>query len=373
MTRIAITSEAELADVIRGRDAPLEIIGAGTKRDYGKPLENLDVLDVSALSGILSYEPEELVITARAATPVAEIEAAIAEKNQRLGFDPADWGPLFGAPASKATIAGALSADTSGSARVRFGGARDHLLGYRAVNGLGEAYKAGGRVVKNVTGFDLPKLICGAMGTLGVLTEVTLRLVPRAHASATLVVKDIQPGEGLALLRRVWSSPLEATGLAYVHEWAAAYIRLEGGPTPLKDKIASLRTLLHGMEVLKVADGEATFRKIGSGAVFIDQSLDIWRICVPPSEAAKTAEAIASPRWLADWAGGLLWVGMNETADLHDIAKRAGGHATLMRASVETRSRIPVFPPEEEIRAALTRSVKAAFDPKDLFNPGRMG
>jgi len=370
MARIAITSEAELADVIRGCDAPLEIVGAGTKRGYGKPLGNLDILDVSALSGILSYEPEELVITARASTPVAEIEAAIAQKNQRLGFDPTDWGPLFGAPANRATIAGALSADTSGSARVRFGAARDHLLGFRAVNGLGEAYKAGGRVVKNVTGFDLPKLMCGAMGTLGILTEVTLRLVPRAPANATLVVKGVSTSEGLALLRRVWSSPLEATGLAYIPEHNAAYIRLEGAPTPLKDKIATLRALFHGMEVLETDD---VFQKIGSGAAFIDQSLDVWRISVPPSEAAKIAVAIDSPRWVADWAGGLLWVGTNETADLHDIAKQAGGHATLMRASAETRSRISVFPPEDEARAALTRAVKMAFDPKGLFNPGRMG
>ena len=200
-------------------------------------------------SGIIAYEPEELVLTARAGTPLAEIVEAIAEKHQRLGFDPADWGPLFGARGGRGTIAGALSADSSGSARVRYGAARDHLLGFRAVNGFGEAYKGGGRVVKNVTGFDLPKLMCGAFGTLGPLSEVTLRLVPRAPLSATLAVRDLTPEEGLTLFRRVWSTPLEATGLAFIPACAAelfpllggigagaALIRVDGAPEPLDEK-----------------------------------------------------------------------------------------------------------------------------------------
>jgi glycolate oxidase FAD binding subunit len=184
MTHVAI--EAELVEAVRAaRETrePFEIVGRGTKRAYGRAMAIANTLDVSALSGILNYEHDELVITARAATPISEIEAALNERQQRLGFDPADWGPLFGARANAGTIGGALSADTGGPARLRFGSARDHLLGYRAVNGFGEAYKAGGRVVKNVTGFDLSKLMCGAMGTLGVLTEVTLRVYPRAPAS----------------------------------------------------------------------------------------------------------------------------------------------------------------------------------------------
>lgn len=366
-----IANETELSEFVRTCERPLEIIGRGTKRGFGKPLENADILDISALSGIVSYEPDELVITARAATPVAEIEAAIAGKNQRLGFDPADWGPLFGAGANAGTIAGALSADASGSAGVRFGAARDHLLGFRAVNGLGEIYKAGGRVVKNVTGFDLPKLMCGAMGTLGVLTEVTLRLVPRAPVSIALAVKEISHEDGFALLRRVWATPLEATGLAYIPDGDAgtAYIRLEGAATPLKEKISSLRNLAHDAREV----GEDVFGGIASGADFIGSPLDVWRIAVPPSEAAKAIDAIKPPLWRADWAGGMLWIGVKEGSDLHEIAARFEGYATLLRASAETRARIPVFPPQDETRAALTRAVKSAFDPKNIFNPGRMG
>src|SRR6185503_882994 len=169
-------------------------------------------------------EPDEMIITARAGTPVMEIETALAEHNQRLGFEPADWGPLFGAPANSATIGGMLSANCDGSAAVRYGRCRDHLLGFRAVNGFGEAYKGGGKVVKNVTGFDLPKPFCGAMGTLGPLTEVTLRAFPKSPVSIVSLVHDLTPENGFALLRRLSSSPIESTGLVFHN--GAACIRL---------------------------------------------------------------------------------------------------------------------------------------------------
>lgn len=390
MTTFAIHNEKDLAELVRDRTQPLEIIGHGTKREYGRSAEMSDLLDLSAFSGIVTYEPDELVITAKAATPLAEIESAISERRQRLGFDPADWGPFFGAGENAGTIAGALSADTSGSARVRFGAARDHLLGYRAVNGFGEIYKAGGRVVKNVTGFDLPKLMCGAMGTLSALTEVTLRLVPAAPASAIVAIKSLSANEAFPLLRRIWSSPLEATGLAYIPDCMSAkftelgaigagcaLVRIEGAPAPLKDKLVLLHTLTGHPEAPAFEGGDGVFRKIGSGAPFAGNDLDVWRIAVPPSHAADVARALAGTYWLSDWAGGLFWIGISNTdetlaAKLRQIAVRAKGYARLMRASPETRAKIAVFRPEDPARAALTRAVKAAFDPKGIFNPGRM-
>jgi glycolate oxidase FAD binding subunit len=389
MTHVAIADEAELVDAVRAAREmrePFEIVGRGTKRVYGRATAIVDRLDVSALSGILNYEHDELVITVRAATPVAEIEAALNEKRQRLGFDPADWGPLFGARANAGTIGGALSTDTGGPARLRFGAARDHLLGYRAVNGFGEAYKAGGRVVKNVTGFDLSKLMCGAMGTLGVLTEVTLRVYPRAPASATLIVRDIGPDDGFALLRRAWSSPFEPTGLAYIPACAAktfgigdcgkgaALLRVEGTDEPLKQKIAALRMLLSDCAPKNIDDGAAVFARIGAGAPFLKDDCDIWRLCVPQASAAACIDRASAPLWFADWAGGLLWLGLPSSSApaLQAIAARAGGHATLFRASAESRATIPVFQPEPATHAELTKSVKAAFDPLALFNPGRM-
>lgn len=393
MGTIAATSEGELADAVRAAredGRTLEIVGAGTKRNYGRPLETSDVLDLSGLSGIVSYEPEELVITARAGTPIAEIEAALAGKRQRLGFDPADWGPLFGAPANTGTIAGALAADVSGSARIRYGAARDHLIGFRAVNGFGEAYKGGSGVEKNVTGFDLPKLMCGAMGTLGVLSEVTLRLVPRAPRAVTFAVKDIVPEQGLTLLRRIWAMPLEPTGLAYVPACisdgfaglgdigpGAALIRIDGAQGALTEKRAALRTLLEGEDAIEGEAGDALFAEIGAGSAFAATATDVWRIAVPPSESVITAHALAGTQWVADWAGGLFWAGLSQTdavaaARLRHIAARSNGSATLLRASAATRATIPVFPPDPQARAALTRSVKAAFDPLCLLNPGRM-
>jgi glycolate oxidase FAD binding subunit len=394
MVTLAIHSEADLVDAVRGARAQkrtLEIMGGGTKRGFGRPIESDDVLDCSGLAGIIAYEPEELVLTAKAGTTLAEIESTIAGKQQRLGFSPADWGPLFGGEAGKSTIAGALSADTSGSARVRYGAARDHLLGFKAANGFGEAYKGGGRVVKNVTGFDLPKLMCGAMGTLSVLSEVTLRLVPRASHTLTLAVRDIVPDDGLAMLRKVWMTPLEATGLAYVPACAAefhpalgsigagaALLRIEGAAEPLDEKRIALRAIIDGHEALELPEGDAFFDGLAAGSGFVARDTDLWRICVPPSEATATADALVGTIWYADWAGGLFWVAVSAidgaaAGKLRHIAARADGHATLLRASSDLRMRVPVFPPENEVRASLTRAVKSAFDPDGLFNPGRMG
>lgn len=392
MARIAIRSEAEAIEAVRAARAArttLEIVSGGTKRNYGRVEHADDVLDVRALSGIVKYEPEELVITARAATPVGEIEDALAPRAQRLGFDPADWGPLLGTKGDSATIAGVFSADACGSARVRFGGARDHLLGYRAVNGLAESYKAGGHVVKNVTGFDLPKLMCGAMGTLGVLTEVTLRLVPRASLNTTLVARDVASETGFALLRLAWTSAFGPTGLAYIPGCVAAafpvlgaigagaaLIRVEGTRVPLDEKIAGSRALMPDV-ALEEFDGENVFRDVGNGRAFIGTHVDVWRMVVPPSAAASCAEKVEAKFWLGDWAGGLLWVGTSADDEVAAQRIRAGaishgGHATLLRASESMRRRVPVFQPDPPHLAALNKSVKAAFDPLGTFNPGRM-
>ncbi len=371
MATFRVSSEADVVEVVRAaRDSrrTLEIVGHGTKRGFGRPVQCDDVLDLSGLSGIVSYESDEMIITARAATPVAEIEAALAEKNQRLGFEPADWGPLFGAPPNSATIGGVLSADANGSAAVRYGRCRDHLLGFRSVNGFGEAYKGGGKVVKNVTGFDLPKLFCGAMGTLGPLTEVTLRIFPKGSASEVFAVRADRR-HGLALLRSIWMSPLEATGLACTAE--TAFIRLEGEAESLKEKIAMLRALVAPNLVLD-DDGDF-FRRISSGKMFEDSTPDVWRVVLPPSLAADCSRL--DNRWVSDWAGGLHWLNATPglaAEDLQCWLAHKDGRFTLVRASEATRRLGQIFPAEAPVRAELTRRVKAAFDPLRLFNPGRM-
>jgi glycolate dehydrogenase FAD-binding subunit len=406
MARISARNEADVVEAVHSaRDAKrtMEIVGAGTKRAYGRPVECDDVLVLSGLSGILKYEPDELVITALTGTPVTEIEAALAERSQRLGFEPADWGPLFGSPANSATIGGALAADTSGSAAIRYGRARDHLLGFRAVNGLGEAYKAGGRVVKNVTGFDLPKLMCGAMGTLGPLTEVTLRVFPKPSASAVLSVGGVSEDEGLSTLRRAWSAPLEATGLVllsheawqyfpqieeteepeYDRDWTdeeyttnncAAVFRLEGSIASLREKISTLKTVVGKRRLTALVECERTFDLINSGTAFVPTMEDIWLLHLPPGATHEIVSRNIG-LWIADWAGGRLWNRNTPGRDqkwLQERLEPLGGRATLARASEETRRRVAPFQSETSARAQLTRAVKAAFDPLRLFNPGRM-
>lgn len=383
---VVASTESDVVEAVRAaraRHRTLEILGAGTKRSFGRVTECDETLDVSGLGGVVSYEPSELVITVLPGTPVAEIVALLAQKNQRLGFEPADWGALLDASPGRATIAGVLSADANGAASVRYGRARDSMLGIRAVNGLGEAYKAGGKVVKNVTGFDLPKLFCGAMGTLGVLTEVTLRVFPKAEQAWIFAARDVSPEDGFAILRRVWQAPLETTALSYVPASAplralgyvgegAALIRLEGTDAALQEKRAMLQTIAPQAQEMNAPE---VFAAIAHGEAFVTQPLDVWRAFGPPSDAARIIDAVAPPVWLADNAGGVLWIGLPPGSDgmrLRQACEAVGGHAVLLRASEGTRSRVAIFARETKPRGALTRSVKAAFDPLGLFNPGRM-
>ena len=372
MTSITATTEDEVAAAVREarvERTPFEIVGAGSKRALGRPRTVAhDVLDVSALKGVVAYEPEELIITVRPGTSVGEIETILAHKGQRLGFDPPDWGPLLGAPAGIGTIGGAISSDASGPARVRYGAVRDQLLGFRGVNGLGEVFKAGGKVVKNVTGFDIPKLVCGAFGTLCVLTEVTLRVFPKPARSQTLVARDLSTTDAFALLRKVWASPLEASGLSYTP--GGVFVRLEGEVEPLADKVRLLRSLSDSVTLTSCDDGE--FRTIANGAAFIHSHEDVWRVAIPPSEAASVVEGVGAPHWAGDCAGGILWIATNDHKRLRQIVHAARGYATLIRADTKTRCSVDVFEAEVPVRAQLTRAVKAAFDPLGLFNPGRM-
>jgi len=361
----------------RAGKAPFEIVAGGTRRNVGKPLNGLPLLDVSGLSGILKYEPEELIVTAAPATPLSEINAVLAEKNQRLGFDPADWSKLLKSN-GVATLAGAASSDASGSGKLRHGGPRDSLLGFQAVNGLGETIRGGSKVVKNVTGFDLPKLMCGAYGTLAVLTEMTFRVYPKPQQAALLFLADVTPQDGFAVLRKIAHSALEPAGLAYLPAGmmsdvgqGAALIKLEGASQPLQEKIALAHGLLGGGLQRLEAD---PFPAIGSGEKFADLAGDVWRIMVAPSEAPHVARQFHAQHWLGDWAGGVLWLAAPpvEASRIRKLAADAKGQAMLLRASAESRTLHGLYAPQPPALAALNRAVKAAFDPLFLFNPGRL-
>jgi len=361
----------------RADKAAFEIVAGGTRRGVGRPLNDLPPLDVSGLSGILKYEPEELILTAAPATPLTEINAVLAEKNQRLGFDPADWSKLLKSN-GVATLAGAASCDASGSGKLRHGGARDSLLGFQAVNGLGESFRGGSKVVKNVTGFDLPKLVCGAYGTLSVLTEMTFRVYPRPQHAAILCLADVTPEDGFAALRKIAHSALEPAGLAYLPAGmmagvgqGAALIKLEGARQPLEEKIVLAHGLL-GNAVRRVEDDP--FPAIGSGEKFSDLAGDVWRVMIAPSDAPHVAKELNAQYWLGDWAGGVIWLAAApaEAARIRRLAADVNGQAMLLRASPESRTLHGLYAPQPPALAALNRAVKAAFDPLSLFNPGRL-
>lgn len=356
---------------------PFEIVAGGTRRSVGRPSSGLPLLDVSAIAGIVKYEPAELIVTAKPATPLSEINAVLAEKNQRLGFDPADWSELLGAH-GVATLGGAASCDASGSGKLRHGGARDSLLGFRAVNGLGECFRGGAKVVKNVTGFDLPKLVCGAFGTLCVLTELTFRVYPKPQFAVTLCISDVSPEDGFAALRKIALSALEPAGLAYVPGnmmadtgQGAALIKLEGAAKPLEEKIALAHGLL-GNAMHRIQDDP--FAAIGSGKMFADISGDIWRIMIARADAPRLAKDLHARHWLGDWAGGVIWLAAepSQADHIRHIAANARGQAMLLRASPESRTRLGLFAPQPPALAQLSKAIKAAFDPLSLFNPGRL-
>ena len=404
MDTVTPADETQVADAVRdaaARGASFEILSGASMRTFGRPVEADAVLDLAKLSGIVSYEPDELILVVRAATPLADIEAELAAHRQMLAFAPADWGGLLGRDAGRATLAGIVATNACGARRVKAGPVRDHLIGCRFVNGASVAVKTGGRVVKNVTGFDIPKLVCGAHGTLGALTELTFRVVPAPPCARALALQNCPPADGLRALRQAAGLPVEATGLAYLPAWAlaaipitrnvglgggvgVALIRVEGTGAAVADKLTMLRSELTGHDTIVLDDDRTAllFREIDCGGPFDGRGpsdghdTDIWRLCVPVSDAQAACEASEARAWYADWAGGLLWLGLPATREIADrlrgITARFGGHATLLRANAVARARLDVFEPEPAARAALTCAVKNAFDPARLFNPGRM-
>lgn len=393
---------AAVADALAA-ETTLEIVGTGSKRALGRPVAAARTLDLSALSGITLYEPDELVLSARAGTPLAEIEAILTQRNQELAFDPLDYGPLLGLPAGRGTLGGVLAANLSGPRRIRAGAARDHVLGLEAVSGRGEIFKAGGRVVKNVTGYDLPRGLAGSWGTLAVFTEITFKVLPKAETEATLLVPDLADDAAVRILAEAMGSPADVSGAAHLPEAsarrlgfarAATAIRLEGIPSSVAARFDHLaKRIGAGCERLEADASAALWRAVrdvaplcaagGDGVVpQVPPSHLVWRVSVAPTAGPDLVAALAAdglaPDAVYDWAGGLVWIALAPADDAHAlrlrrlVAAAGGGHATLVRAPEGTRSRVPVFEPQPAGLAALSNRLRTAFDPRGLLNPGRM-
>ena len=381
---------------------PLEILGQGSKRAIGRPPQADLTLDLSALSGVILYEPAELVLSAKAGTPLSEIEGLLAAKGQRLAFEPMDCGQLMDGPVGRGTIGGTVAASLCGPRRITAGAVRDHLLGFCAVSGRGETFKSGGRVVKNVTGYDLCKLMAGSWGTLAALTEVTVKTLPKPETEATVVMSGLDEATAMRAMAAAMGSSHEVSGAAHLPAATAARfpmgeavaagraltaLRLEGVAPSVAHRKAALWAALRPLgEAAMIEDmvSRRLWMAIRDVAAFAasrtgrDQPL--WRISTTPTKgyelAARLTGAVAA-EVLYDWAGGLLWVALPEAADAAAGLVRAavaavGGHATLVRAPAQLRATLDVFEPQDAGLSALTKRVKESFDPKGVLNPGRM-
>ncbi|MGD9883174.1 MAG: glycolate oxidase subunit GlcE [Reyranella sp.] len=388
-----------MADTIRPRDAgelrqavewvlaeglTLDVRGRGSKLALGRPMRCDAVLDLSGLSGVVDYAPEELVVTLRAGTPLEEIEALLAQRNQMLAFEPPDFGPLLGLESGQGTLVGAVMGNLAGPRRVSGGAARDHLLGFSGVNGRGEAFKSGGRVMKNVTGYDLSKLVAGSWGTLAVLDEVSVKVLPAPDQTSTLLLRGLADDTAVRAMCTAMGSPHDVSGAAHLGDRTA--LRIEGVAPSVEARIKGLRELLAPigaeLEELGTLESRAFWRDVRDVVPLRAGANDvIWKISCPPTEGPEVVKRIKAERHGAeafyDWSGGLVWLALPASADADHVLVRAalgtsGGHATLIRAPEAVRAGVPVFQPLSPALAALAARVKESFDPQGLFNPGRM-
>lgn len=406
MDTLRVRDAKDVEEVVRAaiaNEQPLEIIGHGSKRSIGQAMATNAVLDVSALNAVTSYEPNELIVTLQAGAPLGDVQSLIDAKNQQFAFEPMNTAPLLGTPMS-GTIGGMIAAGLAGPRRIRAGGARDHLLGAHAVSGFGDSFKTGGKVVKNVTGYDLCKLLAGSWGTLSVMTEVTLKVMPKPEAERTLLLRGLDDAAANKAMTAALGSPFDVSGAAHLpkSELRAkveglgdvagegeplTVLRLEGITASVAHRAGSLRELLasFGTATL-VEDGasEALWTTIRDVLPFAATGAlgawPVWRIVCPPASGAALGTQLARETGgdlIYDWGGGLIWAALPPKSDAHAPVVRArvsaaGGHATLIRAEEEVRRDVDVFHPQEPGIAALSERVRASFDPKAILNRGRL-
>jgi glycolate oxidase FAD binding subunit len=393
-----------VAEAVAGHHT-LAVEGRGSKPGLGRPVAADRRLSLARVTGITYYEPHELVLEAWAGTPIGEIETRLAENGQHLAFEPPDLGPLYGTPPGRGSIGGAIACNLSGPRRPFAGAARDHVLGIRAVSGRGEIFASGGRVVKNVTGYDMSKLLTGSHGTLAVLSRITLKVLPRGEAVRTVLAFGADPARAADLLAEASAGPWDISAAAFIPPAAAArsavdYVlgsdgvaafRLEGSRDGIVARTDELRRTFGAngaTEELHTSRSRTFWAEVGSGALLPDAQTGgqlVWRLSLPPASGMQAAKEVAHAfggETIVDWAGGLVWAAQDVAGALESaldqvnkvraLVESFGGHATVMRAPDRLRVDLPVFHPEAPGVAALSRRVKANFDPLSVLNPGRM-
>ena len=363
---IVPATEAELAAAVREAAGPLRVQGGGTREDRAEG----EVLSTAGLSGMRLYEPGALTLVAGAGTPVAEVEAALRAENQHLPFEPMDHRELLGTEGTP-TIGGVVAMNVSGPRRVQAGACRDALIGLRFVDGTGAVVKNGGRVMKNVTGYDLVRLLAGSRGTLGVLTEVAFKVLPAPAATRTVVLEGLAPEPAVAAMASALGSPFEVAGAAHLTGEAETWLRVEGSELSVDYRAGRLAERLAEFGSARIEAG-ADWRAIRDCAAFSGTEREVWRISVRPSDGARVVAALGSgARTLLDWGGGLVWAEVAPGHDVRTAMEDIPGHATVVRASEATRG--PVTHPEAPAVARLSALLRARFDPRGILNPGLIG
>ncbi len=406
MDILKIRDARDVEAVVRAaiaNEQPLEIIGHGSRRQIGHPMATNAVLDLSALNAVTAYEPSELIITVEAGAPLADVMSLINSRNQQFAFEPMDTAPLLGLT-DAGTIAGMIAAGLAGPRRIKAGGARDHLLGAHAVSGFGDSFKTGGKVVKNVTGYDLCKLLAGSWGTLAVMTEVTLKVMPRPEAERTLVLRGLDDLTANRAMTAALGSPFDVSAAAHVPpsalraavsgldqlgspREAVTLIRLEGILASASHRAASLVSTLAPFgkaEIVEDAASALAWHAIRDVLPFAAHgplgAWPVWRIVCPPASGGALGQALVRETGgdvIYDWGGGLIWAALPLRPDAQAGVVRsrvdaAGGHAMLLRAPEDVRRQVDVFHPQAPGLAGLSERVRQSFDPKGVLNRGRM-
>ena len=413
-----IFRDSDAVDALKVRDAgdveqavraaiasgqPLEIIGHGSKRQIGQPMATNALLDLSALNAVTSYEPNELVITMQAGAPLADVRSLIDSRNQQFAFDPMNTAPLLGTP-EIGTVGGMIASGLAGPRRVKAGGVRDHLLGAHAVSGFGDSFKTGGKVVKNVTGYDLCKLLAGSWGTLAVMTDVTLKVMPRPESERTLLLRGLDDVAANRAMTVALGSPFDVSAAAHLPNsalraadgalaglaasgQAVTLLRLEGIAASAAHRAGSLGKLMAPFGPVDIREDAASGALWGSIRDVLPFAANgalgtwpVWRVVCPPAAGGALGEALARETGgevIYDWGGGLIWAALPPGPDAQAVLVRrhvdaAGGHASLIRAAESVRRQVDVFHPQAEGLAALAERVRSSFDPRNILNRGRM-
>jgi glycolate dehydrogenase FAD-binding subunit len=376
----------------------IEVVGAASMRAIGRPITTDRVLTTSVMRGIPLYESTELVMSARAGTPLVQIEAELAARNQMLAFEPIDLGPMLGQRAGLQTIGSIFAANLSGSRRILVGAARDHLLGVKAVNGRGELFKSGGRVMKNVTGYDVARGLTGSWGTLAVLAEVTFKVMPVPEDIVTLLFPGLPDDLAVEMMCAAHGTPFEISATVHLPErlvsrlehqglqqaqQSITAIRLENFTKSIayrKEKLSELLAPYGAPAELDFENSLKFWGELRHLSVLPASSTNVWRISTAPMQAPKIVHSISrhmDVNAMYDWSGGLVWLETPESADAGaaDIRRAVavhGGYATLIRADRNVRSQVEVFQPLAPVADRLSRQLKATFDPHGILNGGRM-